>query len=425
MFKYVHSERADQAIGALTQDLLPHRSLVPAERSFNGLESEETSLQRAQKELFEARSLCFDLYDLARIGLVTLCPRGVALAVNLAFAGLLGLTRSQLVGQRLTRFIESSDQDRFYRAFRHFWRDRARETLELHLRKADGTLLLAAVELHAMRVNEGECRLTISDITQGPPLRGAAGGVSEARRSETKLVRLADAARDLAAAEVGCSARPVEAQPGASPVAPERGRVCDSAQTALPDAPVLERKLLKSGEILFREGDLPTQLYQVHSGWIKLSLASLSGRDTITELLFPGDYFDVLGTLDGGQSLFTASSLCMHPAEVDGLAKAELKKDPRLLQAVKLQFLARMRRQQQLPATLPANRVEERILPALALIAERSGQRGAGLVGIPAPLTRQEFAELIGTSTETLIRTLADMRRRGRQTFSTHEMVAT
>ncbi len=69
------------------------------------LEMQNEELRRAQRELEASQARYFDLYDLAPVGYCTLSEQGLILEVNLTAATLLGVTRSTLVKQPLTRFI--------------------------------------------------------------------------------------------------------------------------------------------------------------------------------------------------------------------------------------------------------------------------------------------------------------------------------
>ena len=78
------------------------------------LEMQNEELRRAQAELDAARARYFDLYDLAPVGYCTLSEKGLILEANLTIATLLGVARSALIKQQLTRFIIKEDQDIYY-----------------------------------------------------------------------------------------------------------------------------------------------------------------------------------------------------------------------------------------------------------------------------------------------------------------------
>ena len=182
----------------------------------------------------------------------------------------------------------------------------------------------------------------------------------------------------------------------ARPVPPLVGREL-RPELRLPTELKLER-----GTILFRQGDQPKYLYQVTAGWMKLSRMSLSGRELIVELLFPGDYFDLHNLLDSRPTSFTAASLNSHPAQLKCLVGSQ-PPAPALLRALHSQLADQMRRQHDMMAAMAGERVEHRILLVLQLLARRSGRRIGPELFVPLPLNRQELGALTGSSVETSI----------------------
>ena len=170
---------------------------------------------------------------------------------------------------------------------------------------------------------------------------------------------------------------------------------------------------LEAGQKIFLEGDKPLGMYRVEKGWIKLSRCSSNGREVITELLFPGDYFDVPSLLGEQPYVVTASALGNLAAQSTFYCSRALTRSQGLLQAAHSQCLQRIGWQRQMMAALATERVEIRTLLVLEMLARRAGSIKGGQWSIPMPLTRLEFAEVIGTTTETAIRTLSEFRRRG------------
>lgn len=169
---------------------------------------------------------------------------------------------------------------------------------------------------------------------------------------------------------------------------------------------------LKKGTILFRQGDRQSPIYQVVSGWMKLSRSSLKGQDLIVELLFAGDYFDLHSLLDGNPTAFTAASLNGHPADLVCLRDG-YQSNPALVRTLHQQLAQQMRRQHDMMAALASETVEQRVILVLELLARRAGQREGSQVLVPMPLSRKELAELTGSSVESSIRTLTQLQRRG------------
>jgi PAS domain-containing protein len=78
------------------------------------LEMQNEELHRTQVELDLSRARYFDLYDLAPVGYCALSAKGLIKEANLTAASLLGVARSALVKQPISRFIVKEDQDGYY-----------------------------------------------------------------------------------------------------------------------------------------------------------------------------------------------------------------------------------------------------------------------------------------------------------------------
>ena len=108
------------------------------------LEMQNEELRRAQEELEASRARYFDLYDLAPVGYFTLSEQGLILEANLTAARLLGVERSALVKQPLSRFILPEDQDIYYRHRKQLFETGAPQVWELRLLRQDAAPLLGA-----------------------------------------------------------------------------------------------------------------------------------------------------------------------------------------------------------------------------------------------------------------------------------------
>jgi PAS domain S-box-containing protein len=73
------------------------------------LEKRNQELREAQKELQESRNRCYELYDFAPIGYITLSPAGVIQESNLAAADMFGAVRSRLLGNAFHEFVLPDD----------------------------------------------------------------------------------------------------------------------------------------------------------------------------------------------------------------------------------------------------------------------------------------------------------------------------
>ena len=140
------------------------------------LEMQNDELRRAESQLEAARARWFDLYELAPVGYCTLAESGLIVQANLAAATLLGVARSALLRQPLTRFIDSEDQDTFYRQRKELAQTGRSQARDLRMLNSKGKPFWA--QLAASRAQ---------DEAGAPELRIVLTDASERKRAETAL----------------------------------------------------------------------------------------------------------------------------------------------------------------------------------------------------------------------------------------------
>ncbi|MBA3057269.1 PAS domain-containing protein [Rhodoferax sp.] len=132
----------------------------------NDLKIQNEELRRTKLELAASQTTYFDFYDLAPVGYCTVSAGGLILQANLTTAAMLGLPRSELLRQPITRFICAPDQDRYYLLTQQMALGGAPQEAELRLRKRDGTAFWVLIRAVAAQ-GDGEAvwRLVLSDIS--------------------------------------------------------------------------------------------------------------------------------------------------------------------------------------------------------------------------------------------------------------------
>ncbi|MBI5603545.1 MAG: PAS domain-containing sensor histidine kinase [Deltaproteobacteria bacterium] len=132
------------------------------------LEMQNEELRRAQEDLETTRDRYFDLYDLAPVGYLTLSEHGLILEANLTATQMLGLDRSRLAGQPLSRFIFRDDQDLYYLFLKRLFEGKPPPTFELRMKGDDGRLFWVQMKTAVTRDSGGALvwRATLSDITE-------------------------------------------------------------------------------------------------------------------------------------------------------------------------------------------------------------------------------------------------------------------
>jgi len=176
-----------------------------------------------------------------------------------------------------------------------------------------------------------------------------------------------------------------------------------------------EPRSFGKGEYIFMECDPPRELYIVTRGEVKMLKQTESGREMIVELAYPGDIFGEEAVFDGKPYPLTAQ--CLEDCELLVVSRSDffdfLRENPDLALEFITEFARRLRLAQDTIRALAAERVEWRVGRVLNLLAARVGQKGPDGVSINLPITRQDIADMAGTTVETTIRVISHLKKLG------------
>jgi PAS domain S-box-containing protein len=141
------------------------------------LSMQNDELRRAQEDLEISRQKYYDLYDFAPVGYITLDKEGIIHEANLMAGTLLGCSRTELYGRKLSSCIAPTSQDAAYLHYRKAFRHITQQTCEVLLGEEAGCKI---VQLHSLAV-EGRndcCRTIIVDMT---PMKALEEKLKQAR----------------------------------------------------------------------------------------------------------------------------------------------------------------------------------------------------------------------------------------------------
>jgi PAS domain S-box-containing protein len=133
------------------------------------LEVQNEELRRAQRELEASRMRCYDLYDQAPIGYLTLNEQGQILEANLTAAAMLVVERSSLIEQSFFRYILPVDQDIFYLTCKQLAKSGNPQSSEFRMLQMDGKpfwVKMQAVAAHDKENRSTMIRMVVSDINE-------------------------------------------------------------------------------------------------------------------------------------------------------------------------------------------------------------------------------------------------------------------
>lgn len=211
-------------------------------------------------------------------------------------------------------------------------------------------------------------------------------------------------------AQLGCAHGDVAAAVGAAPLF--RRLSSEDRERLLPMAKLEQ---YAKGEELFREGDLPRSLLIVVRGRVKVARTTPKGRQVILQLFGPGDPLAAVAVFEGFP--YPASGQAVEPtaclAIERGAFLALLERHPSLVRGLLSGLTLRLVELTNRLTELAGGRVEERLASMLLRLAQEHGQHTERGDFIPGPLSRQELADLCGTTLETTIRVMSRWAKSG------------
>lgn len=169
-----------------------------------------------------------------------------------------------------------------------------------------------------------------------------------------------------------------------------------------------------AGALLFLEKQDPRGVFVLCAGRVKLSISSSAGKTLILRIAKPGETLGLIAAISGSPYEVTAETL--HPCEVAFVRRDDflrfVDKHPEVYQAAvgQLSTLYSGACDQLRTVGLSASAPEKvaRLLLEWSTEARDTKQR----TPIKLPLTHEEIAEFIGTTRETVTRTLSEFKSR-------------
>ncbi|MBZ5587540.1 MAG: Crp/Fnr family transcriptional regulator [Acidobacteriia bacterium] len=169
------------------------------------------------------------------------------------------------------------------------------------------------------------------------------------------------------------------------------------------------------GDALFREGEPAERFCVVVEGRLKLTQVGLDGHEVILRFVGPGEAAAVLAIFEGTDYPLTAWAV--GPASVlewqREALQALLQRHPALAVNTVRLLSERLREVQERFRELATERVAQRIARALLRLVRQAGRKVKGGVLIDMSLSRQNLAELTGTTLFTVSRVLSEWESQG------------
>ncbi|MFQ5665252.1 MAG: Crp/Fnr family transcriptional regulator [Candidatus Binatia bacterium] len=167
------------------------------------------------------------------------------------------------------------------------------------------------------------------------------------------------------------------------------------------------------GKTLFREGQPADSLWAVKQGHVHIVKFGPDGREIVLEVIPPGELFGAVVALQDRP--YPASAVAADDSVVwrmpASLARDLCQKHPTLRSAILEQVTSRLRDAHERLRSVALERVEQRLARMLLALVHKIGQQEAGTTVVN--VTRQELADMIGTTVETTIRITSKWQQAG------------
>lgn len=179
--------------------------------------------------------------------------------------------------------------------------------------------------------------------------------------------------------------------------------------------PYLIPARLRKKEIIFSEGDPSDWLYIVTDGKVKITKLSRGGREIILEIISPFDFFGGVAVMRGFP--YPANAIAMEDTEVFKISRSNLMRIldrfPNLMYCIAANIGDRIKGSHETLKNIAIEKVESRIAALLIKLADKAGIKGDNSIVIDLKLTKQDIAEMVGTTVETSIRTMSKFKKIG------------
>lgn len=166
---------------------------------------------------------------------------------------------------------------------------------------------------------------------------------------------------------------------------------------------------------VFMEGDPKQAVFFIHKGIIKIYKIDSDGNEQIVSFLKEGDMFPHTGFFDN--SPYPATSTIVEAAELFVIpiqAFEQLMLDvPTIAVKVMRVMGEKLREFQSKLQAFVTQDVNRRIISFLVRMADNHGQLSGNELKIDIPMTHQEFANMVGTTRETVNRVMNNLKKEG------------
>lgn len=176
-----------------------------------------------------------------------------------------------------------------------------------------------------------------------------------------------------------------------------------------------QQKHYAAGSTIYSAAEPAKRLAIVARGAVKVQRPTPDGKDVLLDLLVPGDHFGSLAEL--GDAIYPDTAIAHTECCILSTTSAEFSQMLAQYPSVAIDSLsivaARLRQAQSTIEHLSAYTVEQRIARSLTNLVNKIGVEQDGATLIDIPLSRQDLADMAGTTVESASRVMSEFKRDG------------
>ncbi|MEW6107921.1 MAG: Crp/Fnr family transcriptional regulator [Nitrospirota bacterium] len=177
----------------------------------------------------------------------------------------------------------------------------------------------------------------------------------------------------------------------------------------------LQHEKFRKKDSIFSEGDASEWLYIVTKGKVKITKISQEGKEIILEIISPMDFFGGIAVVRGFP--YPANAIAMDDTDILKISRNNLMKIldrfPNLMYCMAMNIGDRIKGSHETLKSIALEKVESRIASLLIKLSDKAGEKTPDGMIINMKLTKQDIAEMVGTTVETSIRTMSKFAKAG------------
>ncbi len=168
----------------------------------------------------------------------------------------------------------------------------------------------------------------------------------------------------------------------------------------------------KKGQLVFYEGRIPTGIYCLEKGRIKIYKVGFDGKEQIVRFATSGSLFGIRALLSGMH--YSASAATLEDSVICFINKSFffklMDKYPGISKDVILSLCKMLEEAEEKIVSIAQKPVRERLAETLLILNRVYRPNGKKVVTHDICLPREDLANIVGTATETVIRLLSEFK---------------